>query len=109
MKQIILASGLAYFFMTASPGFAGCISGIGCSNTGPIGFDSLYDATCADLWYLRNSALHENGFCFRNARGKTTFGNRTCFVKNLADVRMSAIERTNVKRIGDTERKRRCR
>jgi len=106
---ISLTAGFYSALMTASPAAAGCISGNVCSQNGPIPYPVLYDATCGDLWYLRNSAYADNGYCFRSARGRRAFSNRGCSVERADDLRMSRIERTNIARIREVERKRGCR
>lgn len=87
---------------------AGCVTGVGCTKGRPISNGALLDATCGDLWYLRNSAYAENGFCFRSARGRQAFGNGGCSFRNAKDVPLSRNERVNIGRIKAIERRRGC-
>lgn len=102
-----LSTGLAVYGMTTMPAAAGCVAGIGCSDDRDLP-TKLYDATCGELWMLRNSAYHENGYCFRSSRGRRAFSNTGCTFKRIQDVPLSRIERTNVKKIKDVENRRGC-
>jgi len=99
--------GLTAYGMTAAPAAAGCVSGIGCTDDRDLP-SRLYDATCGELWMLRNSAYHENGYCFRSARGRRTFSNAGCTFKRVQDVPLSRTERANIKRIVEVEKRRGC-
>jgi YARHG domain len=102
-----LAASLAV--LAPAPAKAGCVPGIGCTNGRPIPFPRLYDASCGDLWYLRNSAFADNGYCFGTQRGRNVFGNAGCIYRDSAEVPMTRAERANVARIREVERERGCR
>lgn len=102
-----LSAGLAALAMTVTPATAGCVTGIGCADDADLP-SKLYDATCGELWQLRNSAYHDNGYCFRSARGRRAFGNSGCTFKRVQDVPLSRNERTNIKRIIEVEKRRGC-
>lgn len=104
-----LVSGSATLISMPTTAQAGCVSGIGCTEGRPISNGVLLDATCGDLWYLRNSAYADNGYCFRSARGRRAFGNGGCSFKNANDVPLSRNERVNVGRIKAIEQRRGCR
>lgn len=102
-----LSAGLAAYGMTTMPAAAGCVAGIGCSRDRDLP-SKLYDATCGELWLLRNSAYHDNGYCFRSARGRRAFSKSGCTFKRIEDVPLSRIERTNLQRIVEVEKRRGC-
>lgn len=104
-----LVTGFATLVGTPTIVQAGCVAGIGCTDGRPISNGALLDATCGDLWYLRNSAYADNGYCFRSARGRRAFGNGGCSFSNARDVPLSRNERTNIGRIKAIEQRRGCR
>jgi len=112
MKSLAFTAGIAAFLslspLASPPAMAGCIAGV-CTDHGAIPYPALYDLTCGDLWYLRNSAFADNGLCFRTARGRRVFGDRACTYANPGDVPLSRAERINVSRIKEVERQRGCR
>lgn len=67
-------------------------------------------ASCDDLWYERNAIWHRNGYCFRGARGKSTFGNAGCSRnQDQARAAMSPRDLASVDAIVAEERRRDCR
>ena len=41
------------------------------------------DQYCDDLWFARNLAFHQAGYCFGSALGQAVFGNDGCTGKNV--------------------------
>lgn len=65
-------------------------------------------ASCAELWYERNSYYKEAGYCFRTARGIRAFGNSGCQHDDINDVPLSARARAAVADIQRMERAKGC-
>ena len=64
--------------------------------------------SCEELWFLRNKAFHEAGFCFKTRRALRTFGNAGCRYENEAEVPLNARQRALVSEIRATEREQGC-
>ena len=113
MKRLAMIAGtvgaLALTLSWSQPSDAGCVDGIGCTTGSVIPYPALYNASCGDLWFLRNSAFADNGYCFKTARGQSVFGNGGCIYRNSGDVPMTRAERANVERIRQVEREQGCR
>ena len=39
---------------------------------------SLAAATCEELWFTRNAAFHQSGYCFTSPLGRAVFGTANC-------------------------------
>ena len=51
------------------------------------------------LWTARNTIYHENGYCFRTARGKANFSNDGCVTSNQSSPRSVCAARPSPLRI----------
>ncbi len=63
---------------------------------------------CDELWGERNAVYKDAGYCFKTDRAIKAFGNEGCRYRELADVPLSARERTKVAEIVEQERANRC-
>jgi hypothetical protein len=93
----------------AAPAMAACFeSGVGCTDDHYISRKALNALSCDALWTVRNTIYHENGYCFRTARGRAAFSNENCRFDDVADVRLNSFERANIARVLEAERKKGC-
>ncbi|WP_161862185.1 DUF4453 domain-containing protein [Algicella marina] len=60
---------------------------------------------CEDLWFARNAAFDEAGYCFRSPLGQAVFDNRDC-TDNVPRVSESLVD--HIARIRDREAELRC-
>lgn len=63
---------------------------------------------CDELWAERNAVYKEAGYCFRTAKAIRAFGNAGCKYDEIADVPLSARDRTKVADIQREERRNGC-
>jgi hypothetical protein len=63
---------------------------------------------CDELWAERNATYKDAGYCFRTARAIAAFGNAGCRFDNIAEVPLSARERTKIAEIERQERANNC-
>lgn len=62
------------------------------------------DDSCDGLWYERNAIYKDAGYCFKTTRAIRAFGNAGCSWDDIADVPLSARQRSAVSRIQRQER-----
>ncbi|AMB45661.1 YARHG domain-containing protein [Methylobacterium sp. AMS5] len=63
---------------------------------------------CDELWGERNAIYKDAGYCFRTERAIRAFGNFGCKYDALADVPLSARQRTDIADIQRQERDNGC-
>lgn len=108
--QTGIAAGLLIAVSTASaPARADCFENIGCTDSDSYKVNDLEELSCENLWYVRNRIYDENGYCFQTARGREQFDNSDCWVRDQAKVKLSSVERHNVKAIVQAEEDNGCR
>lgn len=108
---IALLGGLcatAAISLPSSPAQAACYEDIGCTDSATFSRAGLEGLSCQILWEVRNQIYHENGYCFRSARGKAAFGNDSCSVDDAGSVKLNTYERSNVSLIRKVERASGC-
>lgn len=101
--MVVLATGTAHAACFEDLGDTGCTD----EETFPL--SDLRDLSCENLWLVRNTVYHENGLCFRTARGQEAFDNSDCYIDDPGAVRLNSYERGNVARIVQVEREKGCR
>lgn len=69
----------------------------------------LNQASCAELWRLRNQPLKRAGYCFTDARTIRAFGNDGCTERNEATLKLTPQERDLIARVLFAERMKLCR
>lgn len=62
-------------------------------------------ASCADLWYKRNSIYAQYGYCFKSSLGQRTFGNEGCYTNSP---KLSGRDKAIVDNIKREEARRGC-
>lgn len=77
-----------------------------CAGSGPARAQAGF---CRDLWYRRNAAYKEAGYCFRTADAIRAFGNAGCQYDDMASVPLSPGARRMVADIVEQEREAGCR
>lgn len=92
----------------ASPSFAACYQGLGCTDTTIFPKSVLRTYSCQALWELRNVMYAENGYCFQTKRAINFFGNGGCYITNAAKVPLTSIEQSNIAAIKSVETQRGC-
>lgn len=93
----------------SGPAIAGCYEQQGCTNRAHFSETFLVNnASCDILWQIRNQIYHENGYCFRTARGMREFGNSGCRYANVNAVPLNGFERANVAKVVRVESMKRC-
>ena len=64
---------------------------------------------CDELWGERNAIYFDAGYCFKTARGIKAFGNNAdCKYDDIADVPLTARNRSDIAEIQKQERQRNC-
>jgi hypothetical protein len=88
--------------------YVGCCRTATVATPGPDLSASPLPASCDDLWYRRNAIFKAAGYCFRSARGISTFGNAGCQYDDEAAVPLSSRQREDVAEIQQEERYHGC-
>ncbi|MBB3929071.1 hypothetical protein GGR25_000090 [Kaistia hirudinis] len=110
MRHPVLISTIAVCaaLLSAGQARAACFETIGCTDSEKMSLSSLRTLSCDSLWTARNTIYHENGYCFRTARGKANFSNDGCVTSNQSAIRLNSYERANVQAITKVEREKGC-
>ena len=87
---------------------ANCYEGLGCDDSENFSSRMLQQASCQQLWELRNMIFQQNGYCFQTERGKQAFGTEGCHVTSQAAVQLNAFETRNVATIAAVEKAKGC-
>lgn len=66
------------------------------------------DFPCDELWSERNAIYKDAGYCFKTARGIAAFGNAGCRYDDLADVPLTARNRSDIADLQRQERRNGC-
>ena len=70
---------------------------------------ALAQSLCDELWGERNAIYFDAGYCFKTARGIKAFGNNVdCKYDDIADVPLTARNRSDIAQIQAQERQRNC-
>lgn len=102
---------LAIWLIAASAAHAACYENLGrtgCPDTEVFPRSDLRALSCENLWWVRNTIYHENGYCFRSPRALAQFDNSDCHIVDAAKVPLNHYERANVARISEIESRRGC-
>lgn len=102
---------LAVWLIAASAAQAACFENLGktgCTNAEVFPRSHLNALSCENLWWVRNTIYHENGYCFRSAKARAQFDNTGCTVSDGSKVRVNSFERMNITRISEIEKQKRC-
>lgn len=105
---LISAAAACFFIAGAGEAVAGCLEGIGCTDSEILSASSLRRLSCDSLWTARNTIYYEAGYCFQTARGRANFSNDGCTTSNQAAVRLNNFERSNVATIKKIEAQKGC-
>lgn len=115
MKRTVLATGIflisglaANAQIAASIESPQCYEGVGCPHKDPIADAQLKDFSCDNLWLVRNTIFHQRGYCFSTARGMKEFSNKNCSSKNVAELKLGAVEKANIATIEKAEKAKGC-
>ncbi len=100
--------GSAFSQIAASLDQPQCYEGVGCPHKDPIKEAQLKDFSCQNLWLVRNTILHQRGYCFQTKRGQAEFSNKNCTIKVVSDLKLGPIEKANVAKLEKVERRKRC-
>lgn len=63
---------------------------------------------CKELYVMRNEIYKAGGFCFKSAKAIKQFGNAGCQYDSLADVPLSANQRSMISGIKKSEARQGC-
>ena len=105
----VAAAAIAAALLGAAPAKAGeCYEGIGCMSTQHFPMAEVKKLGCQNLWYVRNRAYKDNGYCFKTATGIAELGNAGCSITNQAAVPLNGFERSNIAKIRSVEKMKGC-
>lgn len=69
---------------------------------------AVADFPCDELWAERNAMYKDAGYCFKTQRAIRAFGNAGCRYDDIADVPLSAKQRSDIADIQRQERSNNC-
>jgi YARHG domain len=104
----IAASILACLALAPVPAEAACFEDIGCTDGQKYRQSDLRRLSCQNLWFVRNTIYHENGYCFKTRRAIREFGNAGCRYDDVGEVPLNFFERYNAGAIKKAERRKGC-
>jgi hypothetical protein len=102
------ACGSSFSQISASMDQPQCYEGVGCPHKDRISERQLRDHSCQNLWLVRNTILHQRGYCFQTKRGQTEFDNKSCSIKAISELKLSPVEKANIATLERMERRRKC-
>lgn len=86
-----------------------CYEDIGCPWKELAPFDQLRKLSCQALAHVRNHTYYENYYCFHRQSAIASYGNADCKYQLTALMNFNSFERTNLGRIHQVEKEKRCR
>jgi hypothetical protein len=69
---------------------------------------NLRNATCDDLYTIRNGIFDRAGYCFKSDRARRLFHNRGCRFSTIGELPLSALDRDNISLLRALERSKGC-
>lgn len=102
---------LAALLLSAGFAHAACFESLGrtgCTDAEVFPHADLRALSCENLWWVRNTIFHENGYCFKTAKGRASFDNTGCRTSDTSRLRLNEFERANIARIVEVERRKGC-
>src|SRR5215212_22155 len=85
-----------------------CYENVGCPHKDRISEEQAGELSCENLWLVRNTILHQRGYCFRSARGRANFDNSRCSSNSIAELGLNSIEGANLAVLRKIERSKGC-
>ena len=85
-----------------------CYEDIGCPWKELATLAQYRKLSCQNLAHVRNHTYYENYYCFHSAATKSAYGNKNCKYSLTALVPLNSFEATNVSRIKQVEKEKRC-
>lgn len=108
MRYFTLALILAALHsMGSSPVRAGCHL-IDCLENVDIKASDLKEHSCEQLWVLRNSVYHEQGYCFRSDKARKWFASTNCKFDDIRLVPLNDYQRKNIEVVQGVEQQKAC-
>ena len=109
MKAYARIATFALALASATPALADCYDVFGCTNRDRFALNDLLSGpNCDFLYTMRNAIYAEHHYCFRTARGISTFGNQGCVSSNVNQLGMSSLELANAGTILQAEKAKGC-